>query len=117
MLHPHLALTQTAAEWHASLAESHEDLLDAVWRAEAGWRLDDRLDLAVRALADNDLTSESSPSHEPVSAPDHDPAAGAGSPSELHTLPPFVRLGGVIAAPSSHRAGGGIPGHQPHKEA
>lgn len=26
-----------------------EDLLGAVWQAEANWRLDDRLDLAVRS--------------------------------------------------------------------
>jgi hypothetical protein len=108
MLHSHLALTQTAAEWHACLAESFEDLLDAVWRAEAGWHLDDRIDLAIGI----------SPLHEPAPAPDHDDAAGAGSPHATHLpfFPPTAGRGhrGPV---QSHLGKGGIPGHQPGKEA
>lgn len=38
------ALTLVASQ----TAEALEDLLDTVWRCEASWRFDDRIELAVR---------------------------------------------------------------------
>jgi hypothetical protein len=40
--------TENAAAVSAGLAFQLEELLAAVWRAEANWRFDDRLDLACR---------------------------------------------------------------------
>ncbi|HEX6547570.1 MAG TPA: hypothetical protein VF134_02370 [Candidatus Dormibacteraeota bacterium] len=36
------------ANLRADIQTQFEGLLDAVWKAEANWRLDDRIDLAVR---------------------------------------------------------------------
>ena len=40
-------LSETSETDDADLATQFEAILDAVWKAEADWRLNDRIDLAV----------------------------------------------------------------------
>lgn len=42
----------TPAEWHATLGDQLEDLLSEVWRCERMARAEDRLELALKQLAD-----------------------------------------------------------------
>lgn len=38
----------TGQAFRVELAQQFEDILDAVWRAERGWALDDRIDFGWR---------------------------------------------------------------------